>query len=211
SHHGQLYNWLFFNDGYHAEHHARPGRHWTRLRQLPCPTAVSRWPPILQWLEFVSLDGLEELVCRHAGLQRFVLRAHERAFSRLLSCAPAPRRIVIVGGGLFPRSAIVLRGLFPKATLVLVDQRADRLERARAFLQEHVEFIVGFCAPSNWESIAGPAELLIVPLALQGSKEGFYRGAPRTSVLIHDWLWRRHNPSAIVSLLLLKRLNLVCP
>src|SRR5262249_30034891 len=29
SHHGTLYNLLFFNDGYHVEHHAHPGRHWT--------------------------------------------------------------------------------------------------------------------------------------------------------------------------------------
>ena len=30
SHHGRLYNLLFLNDGYHVEHHARPGAHWTR-------------------------------------------------------------------------------------------------------------------------------------------------------------------------------------
>jgi fatty acid desaturase len=27
SHYGWLYNWLFFNDGFHVEHHARPARH----------------------------------------------------------------------------------------------------------------------------------------------------------------------------------------
>ena len=30
SHYGRLYNLLFFNDGYHVEHHARPAEHWTR-------------------------------------------------------------------------------------------------------------------------------------------------------------------------------------
>jgi hypothetical protein len=31
SHYGWLYNRLFFNDGYHVEHHRRPGIHWTQL------------------------------------------------------------------------------------------------------------------------------------------------------------------------------------
>src|SRR5438093_1490171 len=31
SFHARLYNRLWFNDGYHAEHHRSPGEHWTRL------------------------------------------------------------------------------------------------------------------------------------------------------------------------------------
>ena len=30
----KLYNWLFFNNGYHAEHHFRPKLHWTKMEQL---------------------------------------------------------------------------------------------------------------------------------------------------------------------------------
>jgi fatty acid desaturase len=30
----RLYNWLWFNNGYHAEHHYRPRVHWTRMRHL---------------------------------------------------------------------------------------------------------------------------------------------------------------------------------
>jgi hypothetical protein len=45
SHRGALYNFLFFNDGYHVEHHLRPWAHW---RELPARVAanarVSRWP-----------------------------------------------------------------------------------------------------------------------------------------------------------------------
>ena len=35
SHYGRIYNTLFFNDGYHVEHHARPGRHWSELANVP--------------------------------------------------------------------------------------------------------------------------------------------------------------------------------
>lgn len=28
------YNWLWFNNGYHAEHHYRPKQHWTRMKVL---------------------------------------------------------------------------------------------------------------------------------------------------------------------------------
>jgi fatty acid desaturase len=31
SSYGKLYNWLFFFNGYHAEHHFRPKVHWTRI------------------------------------------------------------------------------------------------------------------------------------------------------------------------------------
>jgi fatty acid desaturase len=30
----KLYNWLWFNNGYHAEHHFRPKMHWTRMHEF---------------------------------------------------------------------------------------------------------------------------------------------------------------------------------
>jgi fatty acid desaturase len=30
----KLYNWLWFNNGYHAEHHYRPKHHWTQMKAL---------------------------------------------------------------------------------------------------------------------------------------------------------------------------------
>src|SRR4029078_7163220 len=49
SHYGWLYNWLFFNDGYHVEHHRRPGVHWTDLpRHVEGDGRRSRWPPVLR-------------------------------------------------------------------------------------------------------------------------------------------------------------------
>jgi fatty acid desaturase len=30
----KLYNWTWFNNGFHAEHHYRPKVHWTRMIEL---------------------------------------------------------------------------------------------------------------------------------------------------------------------------------
>ena len=30
----KFYNWIWFNNGYHAEHHYRPKHHWTKMHQL---------------------------------------------------------------------------------------------------------------------------------------------------------------------------------
>ena len=49
------------------------------------------------------------------------------------------------------------------------------------------------------------------PLAFIGDRAAIYRHPPAPVVLIHDWLWRPHGRGAVVSLLLLKRLNLVRP
>jgi fatty acid desaturase len=34
SSYGKLYNWIFFYNGYHAEHHFRPKVHWTKMEKF---------------------------------------------------------------------------------------------------------------------------------------------------------------------------------
>jgi hypothetical protein len=211
SHYGRLYNVLCFNDGYHAEHHASPGVHWTRLPERAAPGArVSRWPPILRWLERANLDGLERLVLCSRALQWHVLRSHRRAFERLLPHLPPVRRIAIVGGGLFPRTALILRDLLPAARIVIVDADRDNLDTARAWLApdvelEHRRYSVG----GEIGATSAAYDLLVIPLAFDGDRDGIYRCCPAAAVVVHDWIWRRRGVSCVVSVALLKCLNLV--
>jgi len=206
SHHGRLYNLLFFNDGYHVEHHAAPALHWTRLPAKSDPlTPTSRWPAVLRWLDAFSLEGLERGVLHSHLLQRFLVHCHERALRRLLFRLPQVERIAIVGGGLFPRTVLVLRRVLPDAQLVVIDRNAANLEAARCFLGDRLT-----CIHAHYEpTLVAGFDLTILPLAFVGDREAVYRNPPTPAVLIHDWAWRRRGVGAIVSLLLLKRLNLV--
>jgi hypothetical protein len=49
----------------------------------------------------------------------------------------------------------------------------------------------------------------VIPLCLDGDREAIYRHPPSPAVLVHEWIWRRRGVGAIVSALLLKRVNLV--
>jgi fatty acid desaturase len=207
SHYGRLYNVCFFNDGYHVEHHLRPGEHWTRLPQRIVDDAErSSWPPVLRWLDAFSLEGLERLVLGSPALQRFVLDAHERAMRALLTDLPPAARVTIVGGGLYPRTALILRRLLPDATLTVIEQKAAHIAVARGFLDDRVTFRNERYDP---RTSPGPADLVVVPLAFNGDRDALYAEAPAPILLVHDWLWRRKGRGVPVSWLLLKRLNLV--
>jgi hypothetical protein len=212
SHYGLLYNALFFNDGYHVEHHRRPGAHWT---ELPGDTRLtdrgSRWPAVLRWLDGITevvLENLEKIVLRSPALQRFVVDRHERAFRPLLSQLPHVRRVTIVGGGLFPRTALVLAKLLPQAAISIVDVNAANLDLARARLPKPVELIHAAYDPGV---ASGAADLVVIPLAFLGDRRRIYRHPPAPAVIVHDWIWKRWPSGRPVSWMLLKRLNLVRP
>ena len=214
SHYGRLYNVLFFNDGYHVEHHLRSGEHWSALpRHVQHDARQSRWPPVLRWLDVLGLESLERLVVRSTSLQRFVVVSHERAFRALLPAVPGIRRVTIVGGGLFPRTALVLRKLLPDAPLTIVDASARNLETARAFLDGTIELRHGTyrvpLEPADGEPEEG--HLVVIPLAFIGDRDRIYREPQTRSVIVHEWIWRRRAKGVTVSWLLLKRLNLVTP
>ncbi len=136
SHYGFLYNLLCFNDGFHVEHHADPAAHWTVLPgRISAGGQSSRWPALLRWLEVPPLEALERLVLRSPTLQQFVLRCHRRALRSLLEHAPPVRHAVIVGGGLYPRTALILRELLPSARLTIIDCNRRNLETARGLIE----------------------------------------------------------------------------
>jgi hypothetical protein len=205
SHYGALYNFLCFNDGYHAEHHAYPGVAWRELPlRLATSASTSRWPAPLRWMDALTLEGLERLVLRSPRLQRFILDRHERAIARVLSAAAA-NRVTIVGGGLFPRTALILRRLLPEARITVVDRNRSHIEIARAYLDSEIAFTLRYFDPAENTD----CDLLIVPLSFQGNREAIYLHPPARAVLVHDWIWRRRGSSRIVSVLLLKRVNLI--
>ena len=210
SHYGRIYNFLFFNDGYHAEHHRNPSATWTEIKHAIVPGArQSRWPPVLRWLDAFTLEGMERMVLRSPALQNAIVEAHDRAIRSLAPDSTRPIHSVgIVGGGLFPRSAIVARRLWPQADLRVIDAERSHLEIARPMLPDGVTLEHRRFVPAKLDG-DDAVDLLMVPLAFVGSRDAIYRQPPAPIVLVHDWIWRRRGRGTIVAWWLLKRINLV--
>ena len=206
SHYGLLYNLLFFNDGYHVEHHHRPGAHWSEIPALYQPEARnSRWPAVLRWLDCFSLESLERFVLHPSWLQRFVVRCHRRAFRQLLPQIQHSKRVGIVGGGLFPRTALILRDLLPEAELVIIDFSQENLRIASSLLSNDVTLLHVRYNPQEHKDF----DVVVIPLAYVGDRKVLYQSPTVPLMVIHDWLWNRHTTGSLVSFFLLKRLNLV--
>jgi fatty acid desaturase len=232
SHYGRLYNWVWFNDGYHAEHHRSPRLHWRSLPQHRSATGSlapqsNARSPLWRWLGDVArtlnrwqgrtLNTLEGLVLGSPWLQRWVLAKHRQALHRLLQQLARPmHQIAIIGGGMFPRSVLALRQLCPRATLTVIDTSSASIDDARSYLRRHqigtsqVRFICAAYDPVEHRGF----DLILVPLAFQGDRQLFYQPSTESNsiIAVHDWAWRRRElPGCLVSLLLCKRLNLVVP
>jgi fatty acid desaturase len=206
SHYGWLYNFVLFNDGYHVEHHLHPGVHW---RELPAARvddgSISRWPAVIRWVECLNLCALERLVLRSSMLRNFVVSRHQKAFRKLSIDFDELERVAIVGGGLFPRTAIILSNLCPRARLTVIDMSADNISCARRLVDTNVAFLERRFDPQADCDF----DLIVIPLAYKGDRDAIYGEPPARLMIVHDWIWRCRGESVIVSPLLLKRLNLV--
>jgi hypothetical protein len=206
SHYGFLYNVSFFNDGYHVEHHRLPGEHWTRLPDYVRPgVRSSPWPAVLRWIEYINIETLERIALQSVLLQKFLLRTHERALRHLLPALSNVRSVKVIGGGMFPRTAILLRRWIPDAAITIVDASAAHIDTAKSFLPSNVDSEVRLFD----SAVSEDADLIVIPLSFIGDRGAIYRNPPSRQVLVHDWIWSRHGRSAIVSVLLLKRINLI--
>jgi predicted O-methyltransferase YrrM len=59
---------------------------------------------------------------------------HQRAFQRLLLHVGDAKRIAIVGGALFPRTALVLKEVAPQADVTVIDSNERHIQIAHQFL-----------------------------------------------------------------------------
>jgi len=154
------------------------------------------------------LEALERLVLRSRLLQRFVLRVHRRALRDLIALLPPPQRIAIVGGGLFPRTAMILRSLAPDAEITIVDASCENLDVARAWISDVASVHAHYPTQAGVRHVSD-TDLIVIPLCFDGDREAIYREPPAPAVIVHDWMWRRRGTGRVVSLALLKRVNLV--
>lgn len=212
---GTFYNLLFFNDGYHCEHHAYPGRHWREVaRERLRGARESRWPPVLRWIEELSprrlrcrtLDALEKLVLRSEPLQRWVLRCHRHALDALLPELDDGARVGVIGGGLFPRTALLVAELRPAARLEIIERDPRHLRSARERLGAVAERC-GFTAESFDVGRHRGFDVLVVPLAFDGDRARVIEESGARTVLVHDWAWHRRGSGTVISPWLLKRLT----
>jgi hypothetical protein len=151
------------------------------------------------------LEILERLVLRSTWLQRFLLVTHEQALRRLLPYLHDVRCVTIVGGGMYPRTALLVQKLLPFADIHIIDANREHLDAAETFLSGGVELEHGLYDSAQQCG----SDLLVIPLSFQGDRDAIYRDPPAPMVLVHDWIWSRRGASAIVSVFLLKRMNLV--
>src|SRR5439155_318641 len=85
SSYGKIYNWLFFYNGYHAEHHFRPKVHWTKMEKFRQSLANLIFQEKLFLGDLCSVHGIDFrdfflLVLSERERQRRFLQPFHRQF-----------------------------------------------------------------------------------------------------------------------------------
>jgi hypothetical protein len=98
-----------------------------------------------------------------------------------------------------------LSALLPSARITIIDADLANLARARALVDpSRVEMI-----HARFSERDSAYDLLVIPLSFDGDRSALYTHPPAPIVIVHDWIWRKRGDSRIVSVALLKRVNLV--
>ena len=158
-------------------------------------------------MDYFNLNGLERIVGHQPWTQEWLIRKHRLALEHLAKQIEIPRRVAIVGGGLFPRSALVVRLVWPEAEVAIFDADEKHLEHCRKWLHGNEEL----CHKRVTADDLPPADVVFVPLALHEPKEGFYSSSRTAKIFAHAWTWNPTEESMVASPLLLKRMNLLKP
>jgi len=82
SSYGKLYNWVWFNNGYHQEHHFRPQVHWTQIRKLReqmLPESQRRVAPGAHWFNFSWNGQLPRSLGSSGSSTRAPAEAHSQS------------------------------------------------------------------------------------------------------------------------------------
>lgn len=159
------------------------------------------------------LDSLEYITMNISYLRNWVLKVHETAFSNIfaLDLIEPPIRFIIVGGGIFPRTAIIIRNMFPDAQIVIQDMNHKSLECAENYMKDlgitdNIIYFKSRYTGVNYdvasESVYGT--VVILPLAFRGGE--ICQTTFKT--VKHCWLWENHpcEKDSIVSYFLLKKI-----
>ncbi len=191
--------------------------HWAlrSVTHLPVRLVLTGFTALVLVQSYV-LGRLEQFALRSTRLQAFLVRCHERAFRRLLQSIPPDevRQVGVVGGGLFPRTVLVLQKIVPDCRLVVIDASSENIERARRYLRVHgiPTSAIEFVASRYDHRQCLDLDLVVIPLAFVGNRSSLYGGRPGPPLIVHDWLWHtRGDTGAVISYWLLKRINLILP
>src|SRR5262249_14987202 len=92
----------------------------------------------------------------------------------------------------------------PGASFTVIDRSAENIAVARALAPADVRFEHAAYDPA----LVRGFDVVVFPLAFSGDRRALYRDPSAPVVFVHDWLWHRRGTGAVVSFLLLKRLNL---
>jgi hypothetical protein len=104
-----------------------------------------------------ALNILEYMTLNLPIIRNWVLVVHHNAFKRLLK-GKRFERILVVGGGIYPRTAIVLKRMCPYAQVTIQDMSRESLKVAEAYLKRtrnelNISFLHREYAPTDASTI----------------------------------------------------------